>query len=69
MPKSDMLRELSAKNPGADQEQAEEALRLIDGIRKLGIRRREYALTSPFRKFKSVPDNPRRRRMRATRVK
>jgi hypothetical protein len=68
MLKSDTLRELAAQNPGANQEQADEAIRLIEEIRKLGIRRREYALTGPFRKFKGVPDSPRRRRMRAPRT-
>lgn len=62
--KRDTIKDLAARNPKSDAQQASAALSLIEGIRKLGIQRRGYGLTGPFGKFKTIPKSRRRMAMR-----
>jgi hypothetical protein len=60
MAKIDRARELAVRNPRASAAQVEAVIKLVERIRDLGVRRREYALSGPSRKFKGLPDTPRK---------
>ncbi len=67
MSKTDRLKEIAAQNPRASATQVEDTIRVVEQMRELGVRRHEYALSGPFRKFRGIPDTPRKRRVRAAR--